>query len=478
MAALAGLAVALLLTACGDGSASPTAAAEADADGQDLALRDDASGTAGDDDPTTSGPAVDGPAITPGEPNPSAPLSVEDLAGRFSELGADVVVVGEDEATFFLPAPQLLTVNGQEVRVFAYESVEELKADAARISADAGMLDGTPVRWMEAPYFFARGTFLVLYVGVDADVIDVLYATLGTPIAGRGAPTDVVSPPNPGVDDGDRLLDPALIVAGTEDEMLRLLALLQDERQAEILGQVDLSESWVVAVFRGQLPTAGYGVEIELVRVTETGGVVVEVSLQNPAKDALLAEVLTYPVDVAVVPRSEALDPAVADWVALTADGQPMARFADGVTSSGNDGVVPGTTVDPLPVDVGDGTGGDDDLQLPTADDLGVDVGDISDRFKVDIRGTISEMEVHEDADSAGVLMRILVEGESGSDLSYDRAWVDIRHDTALSFDGETFAPPTLRDLEPGRTVAVTFTGPVRESYPVQAVAQMLTILR
>ena len=50
--------------------------------------------------------------------------------------------------------------------------------------------------------------------------------------------------------------------------------------------------------------------------------------------------------------------------------------------------------------------------------------------------------------------------------------------ETSISFDAEIFAPPTLADLELGRQVQVTFTSPVRESYPVQAVAAQIIILR
>ena len=40
-----------------------------------------------------------------------------------------------------------------------------------------------------------------------------------------------------------------------------------------------------------------------------------------------------------------------------------------------------------------------------------------------------------------------------------------------------TFAPITFRDLTPGRRVQVLFTGPVAESYPVQAPALQVVIL-
>ena len=81
-------------------------------------------------------------------------------------------------------------------------------------------------------------------------------------------------------------------------------------------------------------------------------------------------------------------------------------------------------------------------------------------------------------SESASVLVRILVEGAGTDDTVYDKAWIEIVAATQISFDGETFAPPTLADLATGRQVQVIFIGPVRESYSVQAVARTVLIYR
>lgn len=471
---LAALGVAFILASCGDGS-SPTAS-DGDGSSQDLSVLDDA---AADDAVEGDKGARDAeePGIAPGEPHPGAPPvdanpAVADVADLIARMGdTDIVDEGEADPDLFGLAPRLVTVNGEEVRIYAYESVELLKREAGTISPDAGMLGGRPVRWMAAPHFYARDVFLVLYVGVDEEVLRILEAVLGTPIAGERAYTDDALPPDPGIDDDPYAIrSPAMIVAGTEDEVDRLAQVLQDPRLGEELSAVDLRANWVVAVFRGQMSTAGYGIEIEDVRVGEDGTVVVEVSLENPPTDGLLATVLTYPVDVAVVPRTEAVDPREAVWVAVTDSGKPLARFGAGATSSGSGGIAPPAT-DVIVIDE------DVDDVVVDGGSLPVD-GEPKPHERVNIRGTITTIEVLDGVGTAGVLARILIESPPGEETEYDRAWVEVIEDTDLSFDGETFAPPTLRDLEPGRSVQVVFTGPVRESYPVQAVARTILILR
>jgi hypothetical protein len=56
---------------------------------------------------------------------------------------------------------------------------------------------------------------------------------------------------------------------------------------------------------------------------------------------------------------------------------------------------------------------------------------------------------VSEEVSAAGVLARILIESSTTDDTLYDVAWVVIVAATGISFDGETFAPPTLADLAP-----------------------------
>ena len=65
---------------------------------------------------------------------------------------------------------------------------------------------------------------------------------------------------------------------------------------------IDFTKELVVGVFAGQLPTAGYRVEI--VRVErESGGLSIVYRIESPAKDAMVAQVLTQPFHLVRLPR-------------------------------------------------------------------------------------------------------------------------------------------------------------------------------
>ena len=89
-----------------------------------------------------------------------------------------------------------------------------------------------------------------------------------------------------------------------------------------------------------------------------------------------------------------------------------------------------------------------------------------------DITGIV--WQVTDAGDGSGSLFVVGLQGGAGS---YDRASVAVTADTAWRLaDGRASRPPLDRELV-GRRVAVTFTGPVAESYPVQATAGLVRLL-
>ena len=86
-----------------------------------------------------------------------------------------------------------MTVNGERVETFEFASAEEADAAAGGVSASGSsivttMADGTEkasmITWVEPPHFYKAGKLIVLYVGCDSDVINVLQETMGPQFAG------------------------------------------------------------------------------------------------------------------------------------------------------------------------------------------------------------------------------------------------------------------------------------------------------
>jgi beta-N-acetylhexosaminidase len=92
-----------------------------------------------------------------------------------------------------------------------------------------------------------------------------------------------------------------------------------------------------------------------------------------------------------------------------------------------------------------------------------------------DIRGTITSVT----EDGGDVLGTVLIEGVIEDDTSYDKASVRVEDDTEIFQEAEdgSLAEVTFAELHVGLQVEAWFTGPVAESYPVQAKAAKIVIL-
>jgi hypothetical protein len=95
-----------------------------------------------------------------------------------------------------------------------------------------------------------------------------------------------------------------------------------------------------------------------------------------------------------------------------------------------------------------------------------------------DIRGRITGIVPAPGMESRKIVGFVRIEGRRDSTTGYDKAAVTVTDSTVitLTFDGKQ-ATGGFADIREGDSVEASFTGPVRESYPVQATARHISIL-
>jgi len=95
------------------------------------------------------------------------------------------------------------------------------------------------------------------------------------------------------------------------------------------------------------------------------------------------------------------------------------------------------------------------------------------------ISGAITTLNAADDSWSAGVLGSVLIEGTLQSDTSFAKASVAVTDKTQIYLeDAQGRHAVDFSYLRVGQIVAATFTGAVAESYPVQATASEIVILK
>jgi hypothetical protein len=136
---------------------------------------------------TTTSPAVPTESPATGAPAPE-PSEVQDKASLITSLQASGATVETGEPVsqpFFTPEATSLKVNGADVQVFEYESAEAMEEEASQVAPDGGSIGTSMVNWVDTPHFLKAGRIIVLYVGSDATILDLLEKALGPQFAGR-----------------------------------------------------------------------------------------------------------------------------------------------------------------------------------------------------------------------------------------------------------------------------------------------------
>lgn len=119
---------------------------------------------------------------------PSAAPSVEDQASLLAGLQSAGVTVEVGDSViqdFFTPEGQIITLNGQDLQVFEYETAEAMESEASQVAPDGGSVGTSIMMWMDAPHFYKTGRIIVLYVGSDPDTLDLLGRVIGPQFAGQ-----------------------------------------------------------------------------------------------------------------------------------------------------------------------------------------------------------------------------------------------------------------------------------------------------
>lgn len=146
-----------------------------------------AAGCAG---PAAATPTAGLPADTPetgstptGEPRGGAVEDYDSLVEALTGAGATVEEAGEVEQPFFDVSGRIIKVNDADVQVFEFEDEAAAQAAADLVGSDGIVFDTIIVDWIATPHFYRSGRIIVLYVGEDAGVQQLLEAALGAPFA-------------------------------------------------------------------------------------------------------------------------------------------------------------------------------------------------------------------------------------------------------------------------------------------------------
>lgn len=130
-------------------------------------------------------------------------IGTAELVDGLREAGAQVEISGSVEQPFFPVSGQVLEVNGSQVQVFEFADQNGRRQVSDTISSSGDQIGTSLPSWIDQPNFWADGRLIVLYVGQNQSLIDLLSSVLGQPIT---EPRETGDLPPKAVIDGQRIL--------------------------------------------------------------------------------------------------------------------------------------------------------------------------------------------------------------------------------------------------------------------------------
>jgi len=108
------------------------------------------------------------------------------LVDAIKSRGISVEYVDEiaaDTSSFSVPT-KVISVGGADVQVFEFKSESDAKAATQTVSKDGGQIGTSMIQWIGPPHFYTNGKLIVLYVGQNPEISNLLEDLLGSQFAG------------------------------------------------------------------------------------------------------------------------------------------------------------------------------------------------------------------------------------------------------------------------------------------------------
>ena len=120
-----------------------------------------------------------------GQPASAQGYGTAEFLDELRARGAEAETGEPVEQAFFSVIGSTVNVNGESVQVFEYDTTETMESDAVLVDADGSAIGTSMVSWVATPHFYKKGRILVLYVGDNAETLELLESVLGPQFAGR-----------------------------------------------------------------------------------------------------------------------------------------------------------------------------------------------------------------------------------------------------------------------------------------------------
>ena len=132
--------------------------------------------------PQTKLPSSDEPII----PFNGMATDYSSLINAIQSRGVLVDLIDEiaSEISSFSVPIKVISIGGADVQVFEFANESDANTASLTISKDGTEIGTSIIRWIDTPHFYTNGKLIVLYVGHNPEIMNLLESFLGKQFAG------------------------------------------------------------------------------------------------------------------------------------------------------------------------------------------------------------------------------------------------------------------------------------------------------
>ena len=140
--------------------------------------------------PSPGGAPTLTPTATPGQDSGGIVSGRDALFESLQRSGLEVDRGEEFSSSFFKPTGEIMRVSGEDVQVFEFPSSAHAEAAAGGVSPSGTTIASangsvSSVLWVAPPHFYRVDNVIAIYIGNDAEVLNLLEERMGPQFAGR-----------------------------------------------------------------------------------------------------------------------------------------------------------------------------------------------------------------------------------------------------------------------------------------------------
>lgn len=106
------------------------------------------------------------------------------LVAAIKSRGILVELTEELEESMFSVPTKVISIGGADVQVFEFQTESDAKSSSLTVSEDGTEIGTSIIHWIDTPHFYAKGKMIVLYVGQNPEITNLLESILGKQFAG------------------------------------------------------------------------------------------------------------------------------------------------------------------------------------------------------------------------------------------------------------------------------------------------------